>query len=398
MNVWPREFQRHAADPVEVLVLNKGTTKDKMELAHQFVASPSSALRVVVLNYESAWRAPFGDWARNVFWDCVVADESHRAKSPTGKASKWLGKMRFSAKQRLCLSGTPLPHSPLDAFGQFRFLDPTIFGKYYTPFRSRYAVTNPMFPSQVTKWINQDELSAKIASLSFKVGTEVLDLPPVIHETRTVELCPKARRLYDGLEEDLIAGIDDGTVTVSNALVKLLRLQQITSGHAQLDDGPLVKVDDSKEQALTELLEDLKHDEPVVVFCKFRTDLQTVERVTGKLGRRYGELSGQRNDLTPQATMPENVDVMGVQLQAGGVGIDLTRAAYCLYYSAGFSLGNHLQSLARVHRPGQTRTTHYFHLIAERTVDEAVYLALAKRQEVVEAVLKGYRPDNAHVA
>ena len=69
-----------------------------------------------------------------------------------------------------------------------------------------------------------------------------------------------------------------------------------------------------------------------------------------RTGRTSSELSGRVN------TLPEwqegKTDVIAVQIQAGGVGIDLTRASYCVYYSVGFSLGDYEQSLARVHRPG----------------------------------------------
>ena len=78
-----------------------------------------------------------------------------------------------------------------------------------------------------------------------------------------------------------------------------------------------------------------------------------------------------------------------MQIQSGGTGIDLTRAAYCVYLSAGFSLGDYEQSLARVHRPGQERTVFYYHIIARDTVDQRVYDALRDRKQVVEAVLDG---------
>lgn len=86
--------------------------------------------------------------------------------------------------------------------------------------------------------------------------------------------------------------------------------------------------------------------------------------------------------------MPEDCDILAVQIQAGGVGIDLTRASYSIYYSVGFSLGDYEQSLARVHRPGQTRNVVYIHLVAEQTIDEKVYRALSEKKNVVEAVIE----------
>ena len=68
-----------------------------------------------------------------------------------------------------------------------------------------------------------------------------------------------------------------------------------------------------------------------------------------------------------------------------------TRAAYCVYISVGFALGDYEQSLARVHRPGQDRTVFYYHLVARGTVDESTYQALRTRKNLVEAVLDGIR-------
>jgi SNF2 family DNA or RNA helicase len=83
--------------------------------------------------------------------------------------------------------------------------------------------------------------------------------------------------------------------------------------------------------------------------------------------------------------------VLAVQIDSGGLGVDLTRARYAIYYSLGFSLGSYEQSLARIHRPGQTRPVEYIHLLVKGTVDEKVMAALAARADVVKAVLQQLR-------
>ena len=95
---------------------------------------------VVVINYDSAWRTPFAEWALKQKWDLVVADEIHRCKAPGGKASRFLARLGKAARFRLGLSGTPMPHSPLDVYGYFRFIDATIFGWSYNRFRQHFAV------------------------------------------------------------------------------------------------------------------------------------------------------------------------------------------------------------------------------------------------------------------
>lgn len=402
LGVWRREFQRHAPHDrcPEVLVLDKGTTVQKAGAVERAVSAihPSSlqpsasSLRpslVVVVNYESAWRNELAAVLLAGRWDLVVLDEAHRCKAPSGRISRFVARLRGVAVRRLCLSGTPAPHSPLDLFSQFRFLDPSIFGLWYTQFRARYAVTDRMFPSRVLRWVNQKELSLKFRSITYQVGSEVLDLPPEQHQTLSFALCSKAWRVYAGLRDELIAEVGAGLVTAGNALVKLLRLQQLTGGGLVSSDGVYVQLDGGKESLLLDLVRDIPAGEPVVVFCRFVRDLAAVERVAGVLGRRYGEVSGRRHDLTEHAAMQSGVDMMGVQVQSGSLGVDLTAACYCVHYSLGFSLGEYQQSLARVNRPGQTRPVRYYHLVAERTVDELVYKALAARKKVVEAVLTG---------
>jgi SNF2 family DNA or RNA helicase len=137
--------------------------------------------------------------------------------------------------------------------------------------------------------------------------------------------------------------------------------------------------------ALEDRLGDLAATEPVVVFCRFRNDLAEVQAAAKSLGREYAEVSGSRKDL--ERWQSGDAVILGVQIQSGGLGIDCSRAAYAFYYSLGFSLGDYQQSLARLHRPGQTRCVRYYHLVCKDSVDEQVYAALRSRQNVIEAVL-----------
>lgn len=354
-----------------------------------------------IVNVDSVWRGDLAKAISGIQWDAIIVDESHRIKSPTGKASKWLAKLAIAQPQakRLCLTGTPIPHSPLDFYGQFRFLNPNVFGPSFVAYRRRYADCDIRFPSKVKRWLRQDELANKTDPYIWRVNIDdVLDLPEAMHEVLPVPLDGKAARYYRDLERDMTAEIEAGTVTVSNALTKLLRLQQATGGYARTDESGTVLIDGmpSKVAVLEDRLSDLSELEPVVVFCRFRTDLNEVAAMARRLGRTYAELSGEANDLA--AWQAGNATIIGVQIQSGGAGIDLSRAAYCFYYSLGFSLGEYEQSLARLRRPGQTRCVRYYHLVTEGTVDEQVYGALRERRNVVDAVLTKLSPRKGAVA
>ena len=386
---------------VEPVLLHEGANAKRAERLRQALSMAGGKALVVVTNYDSVWRGELGKVIEATQWSAFVLDESHRIKAPGGKASRWIA--RVAAKQehakRLCLTGTPMPHSPLDLYGQFRFLDLNVFGSSYTRMRARYAECDLRFPSKVKKWRNQDELAAKLDAHSWRVtADEVLDLPEAIHDTIPVPLSPATLRFYRQLEKEMTAEIEAGTVTVSNALTKLLRLQQATGGYARTDELGTVLIDGTptKRQVLEDRLDDLPATEPVVVFCRFRSDLDDVQAAARQLGREYAEVSGDRKDL--ERWQAGDATILGVQIASGGVGIDLSRAAYAFYYSLGFSLGDYEQSLARLRRPGQTRCVRYYHLVAPGTVDEQVYAALRERRSVIDAVLRNLSPRKESVA
>jgi SNF2 family DNA or RNA helicase len=110
-----------------------------------------------------------------------------------------------------------------------------------------------------------------------------------------------------------------------------------------------------------------------------------VHEIGRRMGRKSLELSGRRDEL--KAWQRGDAPLLAVQISAGGIGVDLTRARYSIYYSLSYSLGEYDQSLSRVHRPGQHRPVTHIHLVARTTVDGRIMSALEKRAEVVNSIL-----------
>ena len=396
VNVWPTQVYRHGAIDIGVCALGGkfSGVKDKAKHLKSFLENRASDKRLVVVNYESAWRPPLKELLLSRRWPIVILDESHRIKSPGGAASRFCALLRDRADRRLCLTGTPMPHSRLDVFAQMRFLDPGIFGSSFTAFRARYAVMGGYGQHQVVGWQNLEEFGAKFWSRWLRVTLrDVMELPPETHVELECELSGDEKRVYQQLDSQFTAEVKDGTVTASNALVKLLRLAQAANGFVTSDDGSLVNTGGSKRALLKDSIEDIEPSEPVVVFCRFHHDLDVAKEVAKELGRSAYELSGRRNELELWQGEPiqERGSVLVAQLQTGKEGIDLTRASYCIYYSLGFSLGDYEQSLARCMRPGQTRHVTYIHLTATRTVDQKIRWALQHKKDLVQAVYDIYR-------
>lgn len=379
-----------------VLAPRKGSSADKAKAIKAALADTTPL--IVVVNYESAWRIPGID---KVAWDCLVWDEVHRLKSPSGKASRWAARI-CAAKpdaKKIGLSGTLLAHSPLDAYAVWRSVEspecPT-FGKSFTQFRREWFVTHHMFPSMVLGYRRTAEFGTRIAQTTFHRRSEdVLDLPPIMHERIECDLTPGETRVYREIERDFMATVDSDTVTPANVLVQLTRLMEVVGGTVHLDgrkDATQIDERPAKAAALSDILEDLGK-EPVVVFCKYTAHLQACRRVCESLGLTVSELSGQANELA--AWQAGETQVLLANTASGGIGVDLTRASYGVFYGVGHSLAEYLQAVARLHRPGQARTTHFYELVAtiggKETVDGRVHDALDKRQEVLDALITGYR-------
>lgn len=175
----------------------------------------------------------------------------------------------------------------------------------------------------------------------------------------------------------------------------LVRMQQVTSGfipetETDLGDHELHPIGREKIETLAELLSEL--EETAVVFCRFMRTLKEVEALTRKMKRRYAEISGARKDgLTSHGEMNPEADVVGVQLQAGSSGIDLTRSAVALFVEHPWSFGGFSQAIARLHRPGQTKPVRCYHLVASDSIDEAVIATLEKKEDVSAGLLSAVR-------
>jgi SNF2 family DNA or RNA helicase len=147
----------------------------------------------------------------------------------------------------------------------------------------------------------------------------------------------------------------------------------------------------SKQKALKSILDtEIPRGEPCVVFCKFTADLLSVREIAAKLKLRYKELSGAHKEIE-KGQYPSNCDIFGVQIQTGGLGINLTTSAYCIFYSIGYSLGEHQQCRDRLHRGGQTRQVLYINLIAKNTIDVTIHDAISQKKEIVDAILEKIR-------
>ena len=386
LKVWPNHFAKYA-DGFKCLIPSGQSAGEKAkEIKHALMATPKDQPLVVLINYESAWRSPVDEVLLSHKWDLVIADESQRIKASGSQVSKFMYEFVGISKQRMCLSGTPMAHTPLDLFGQYRFLDPGIFGTSYSQFEQRYAV---FAGTRLDSIDNAPELAAKFRSIAISVPRSVLNLLPPVHEDVPITLEPKAQKVYDQLDLTFRADLEAGTITKLNAGVRILKLRQVTSGFVVDDKGVPHDLGSEKLEALQELIQQMDDNEPVVVIAYFRRDIERIGEMLTSLDISWSEMSGRINKL--EEWREGRTRVLIAQERAGSVGVDMTRARFCVLYSIGYSLDDYEQVLARIHGPEQTRSVAYYHLAVEGSVDEQVYEAIQKHRDIIQYVLESYQ-------
>jgi superfamily II DNA or RNA helicase len=393
-DAWEPGLEKHMTRPYALAALNSGTMAKKKEIASNTRALCPFTFphRILLVNHESFWREPFATWACSVQWDLVIADEIHREKSAGSLSSKYLHRLGMRARRRLGLTGTMMPHSPLDVYGQFRFLDRGIFGTNVARFQERYGIFGGYEDREIVGFRRLRDLNRRVSTITIHIDDTEQDLPKTIDVRHTVKLEPAAKRMYQEMDKEFMVAVQDGHMTAANSGVKLLRLHQLACGIATMDRGPgerkskTRRVSVAKLHGLRDILQDLAREEPVVIFVRFRPDIEAILDLCGILKRSASEMSGTANELP--AWKAGRTDTLVAQIQAVKEGVDLTRSAFGIFYSTGISLGDYLQCRKRLHRPPQSRMVRFIHLLASGTKDVSTMRALEERHDVIKSVLK----------
>ena len=392
LGVWDEELQKFAAYDYALAVLSGSGAKKADTLRHM----TGRPLQVVVVNYESAWRLEKEITAWNP--GLVIADEGHKIKTHNIAASKAMHRIGARAAYRLLLTGTVITNKALDVFSQYKFLNPGIFGNSFYSFRNRYFnMVGYGNHTPVLKRSMERELTERLHSIAFRATkAECLDLPATTDIIRPVELEPAAMKVYRDLVKDSHAELGKTEVTATNILTRLLRLSQLTGGFLGGDEGgtPL-QISAAKLNALSDIIDEAQQEgKKLVVIARFVPEIRAICRLLEKQRIGYSCIMGGVKDREEQVARFQNdpnTQVFVGQIATAGLGITLTAASTLVFYSTDYSMSNHEQAKARIHRVGQRETCTYIYLTAKGTVDEKVLKALQNKADLARTLVDDYR-------
>lgn len=335
----------------------------------------------------------------------VAVDEAHRIKDGQAKQTRavWAVGHEKHVQRRYALTGTPIANNAADLWAVMHFVAPDEFPTK-SKFVDRYCHT--IFNSFGGMEIGGLRADTKEELFKFlnprmrrMLKSQVLSqLPEKVFMTRNVEMTPAQLKAYDQMEDMMASRLPDGELLVAKGhLAAKTRMLQFSSASMKQDgekDGepvytmcePAPKLD-----VMEELLEELG-DKPLVVAAVHKQLIDLAEARLIKAGIKYGKITGDvpqwERDLFVKQFQAGELRVMLLTMQAGGVGITLTKADTMLRLQCSWSMIDNKQVVDRIHRIGSEvhQQVTIIDLVTADTIEEDQVVKVQRKHMILQEI------------
>jgi SNF2 family DNA or RNA helicase len=326
--------------------------------------------------------------------DVLVADEAHAAKSPVARRTRTLWSLADLARYRILLSGTPA-HSPLDYWAQYRMVDRAhpMWGGRYAEYKKHVAFLGGPHLTWVTGFRKDRvaEVDQVRTRVTHTAGPEVLGQGEPLFTPIRFRLDAEERKHYALMRDEAVLAIGGTDVLAENVLAQTMKLHQIACGwiNADTEQGTApFPIGDSRLDTLVDLLDE-RSDEKVVVSCRFLHDINRILAHLRQVKRSHVTLTGaqsaaERAQRAREFGASDGPLVAVIQQRAGGEAINgLQEARHLILYSLEPSTIAFQQVIGRLWRQGQRRRVNVVPILAQGTVDEALFVGLRDNLDLV---------------
>ena len=343
----------------------------------------------------------------------LILDESSAVKSTRAQQTRACLHLRRACGRVVLMTGTPIAHSPMDLLSQANFLHPSILSDVpgtstnIIQFRSRYATMGGFQGKQILSFRNLEDLQNRLQPHTLRrLKKDCLDLPAKLDPvTITTTLSAETWKAYTAMRDHMIVALGGSVSVAQQAVTKLIRLSQLTSGMiGGIEGSPDVihTLSHEKIATLTAWVTEQLEADPnfkLVVWTQFRADVERVRDALAALPHplEIGVLWGSSKAAERQRalrllhpeTAPTGAAVVIGTPQTGAMGITLAASHTVVYLNNSHSLNIRMQSEDRTHRPGQTHAVSYFEVVAtgpkgQRTIDHIVLKALRAKRDLAD--------------
>lgn len=324
--------------------------------------------------------------------DVVVIDEIASFRNAATDRWKALKRVTQHKKYLWGLTGTPIPNSPTDAWAQCRLISPHLVPPYFARFRD-------MVLRQVSnlKWVIRDNALAVVqTAMQPSICCErekCIDLPPVVCESRHVEMTFAQKLAVKQMIEQLRTVVQGQVISAFNQRVMVTKLLQIACGavysNATGDDRTVFIPAEGRLTLAKEIIEDAGGS--VIVFVPFRGVLSYVEAALSEhfsvAAIHGGVPRGERDRIFDEFQNKKTIRVLVSIPHAMSHGLNLTAANTIIWFGPIYSNDVYQQANARISRPGQQRKQLIVNIEGTRA-EHLIYKRLYDRQSLQELLLE----------
>ena len=311
-------------------------------------------------------------------FDYVTLDESQAIKNPSSKVTRAAGLLK--AKNRLCMSGTPLQNNTFDIFAQMNFLNPGMLGSIEF-FRNEFAIPIDKFGEKDQK----DHLRKLLFPFILRRTKEQVakDLPEKVETVLFCEMEEEQRTIYDAYRNDyrdkILGTIQEQGIQKSQLTILqgLMKLRQICDSPAILNETEKLENHSIKlEELAREITENISNHK-ALVFSQFLGMLVLIKEKLKEQDVKFeyfdGSTSAQDREKAIQNFQNnEECRVFLISLKAGGVGLNLTAADYVYIVDPWWNPAVEQQAIDRTHRIGQTKNIFAYRMICKDTIEDKI--------------------------
>ncbi len=329
----------------------------------------------------------------SIEFDYVILDESQAIKNPSSKVTR--AASLLNAKNRLCMSGTPLQNNTFDIFAQMNFLNPGMLGTMEF-FRQEFAIPIDKFGEQDRK----EHLKKILYPFILRRTKEQVakDLPEKQEMILFCEMEDEQRNIYDAYRNDFrnqilgtieTQGIQKSQLTILQGLMKL---RQICDSPAILNEQEKFENHSIKLDELAREITENIGNHKALIFSQFLGMLALIKAKLDELGVKYEYFDGStsapdREKAIQSFQNNDEIRVFLISLKAGGVGLNLTAADYVYIVDPWWNPAVEQQAIDRTHRIGQTKNIFAYRMICKDTIEDKILQLQEKKRALAKDII-----------
>lgn len=341
----------------------------------------------IVVSTYALYRLEYDQYA-SISWAGMFLDEAQFIKNRQSKAFQRVKMLPVAFK--VAMTGTPFENNLMELWSLLSitspglFRSPDRFEEYY-----RKPIERKADPQRM------DQLRRRIRPLMLRRTKEqvVRDLPAKQEQVLDLELNPKHKKIYQVYlqrERQKVLGLIGDLQKNRFEIFRSLTLLRQASLDVSLVDPKHDKVPSTKLDALMEMLDDIVEEgHRVLVYSQFTTFLRMAGERLRTAGIEYCYLDGRtrKRENVINTFRNGSAPAFLISLKAGGFGLNLTEADYCIILDPWWNPATEAQAVDRVHRIGQTKKVMVYRLVAKDTIEDKVMALKAKKEALFSNIM-----------